>query len=85
VQAEKKITGPAGTSLVFDGFGLLHRGGLVEQAERIALQVVFAPAAAKQNLTARIKSRAGRVIYSVPILSGLTKALLARYRGRSQA
>lgn len=40
---EKKMTGPAGTFIVFDGSRLLHRGGLVSQGERVALQVVFNP------------------------------------------
>ena len=39
---EKKILGPKGTFLVFDGASLLHRGGLVANGERIALQVIFA-------------------------------------------
>jgi len=37
------MTGPAGTFIVFDGARLLHRGGLIELGERIALQVVFFP------------------------------------------
>lgn len=40
---EQKLTGPAGTFVVFDGARLLHRGGLVNHGERIALQVVFNP------------------------------------------
>ncbi len=40
---EKKMTGPAGTFIVFDGARLLHRGGLVNNGERVALQVVFNP------------------------------------------
>lgn len=43
VRSEKKVTGPAGTFLIFDGFNLLHRGGLVQSGERVALQVIFAP------------------------------------------
>jgi hypothetical protein len=41
VDAEIKVLGPAGTFAVFDGSRLLHRGGLVEAGERIALQVIF--------------------------------------------
>jgi hypothetical protein len=41
VDKETKILGPAGTTLVFDGARLLHRGGLIEEGERIVLQVIF--------------------------------------------
>jgi hypothetical protein len=41
ISKETKILGPAGTTLVFDGARLLHRGGLIEEGERIVLQVVF--------------------------------------------
>lgn len=43
VDTETKILGPAGTFLVFDGYQLLHRGGLLDHSERIALQVIFSP------------------------------------------
>lgn len=42
--SEVKMTGPAGTFIIFDGARLLHRGGLMDMGERIALQVVFFPA-----------------------------------------
>jgi hypothetical protein len=38
---ETQVLGPAGTMLVFDGARLLHRGGLIEEGERIVLQVIF--------------------------------------------
>jgi hypothetical protein len=38
---EKVMLGERGTFLAFDGAQLLHRGGMLEQGERIALQVVF--------------------------------------------
>jgi hypothetical protein len=41
VDKERKLLGPAGTTLVFDGARLLHRGGLIEEGERIVLQVIF--------------------------------------------
>jgi len=41
VDKERKVLGPAGTTLVFDGARLLHRGGLIEEGERIVLQVIF--------------------------------------------
>ena len=53
---ERKMTGPAGTFLVFDGSKLLHRGGLVNQGERIALQVVFG-SARRPKLRKRIASQ----------------------------
>jgi hypothetical protein len=39
--SERKMIGPAGTFIVFDGAHLLHRGGLIQEGERLALQVVF--------------------------------------------
>jgi FkbM family methyltransferase len=46
---------------VFDGARLLHRGGMVQHGERIALQVVFAePRSLREKVSARLeKSRAG--------------------------
>lgn len=38
---EKKVVGPKGTCLLFDGSRLLHRGGIVKNDERISLQVIF--------------------------------------------
>lgn len=38
---ERKMTGPAGTFIAFDGACLLHRGGLMQEGERLALQVIF--------------------------------------------
>lgn len=38
---EKRLVGPAGSFIAFDGSKLLHRGGLVQQGDRIALQVIF--------------------------------------------
>jgi hypothetical protein len=39
--SERKMTGPAGTFIAFDGACLLHRGGLMQDGERLALQVIF--------------------------------------------
>jgi len=41
VSRTKKVIGEAGTTIVFDGARLLHRGGLIEEEERVVLQVVF--------------------------------------------
>lgn len=43
VARERVMTGPAGTCIVFDGARLLHRGGLMQRGERLALQVIFSP------------------------------------------
>lgn len=43
VEREVEMLGPAGTYIVFDGSNLLHRGGLIEEGERVVLQVVFYP------------------------------------------
>jgi hypothetical protein len=40
---KKELIGKAGSFVVFDGGRLLHRGGLIESEERIALQVIFTP------------------------------------------
>lgn len=53
--AELKMTGPAGTFIVFDGSNLLHRGGMVEEGERIALQVIFSDLTLQQRILSRIK------------------------------
>ena len=41
LENEKKVIGERGTCLLFDGSRLLHRGGIVDADDRIALQVVF--------------------------------------------
>jgi hypothetical protein len=38
---ERHMIGGAGTYIVFDGARLLHRGGMPQKGERVALQVVF--------------------------------------------
>ena len=38
---EEKVIGPKGSCLLFDGSKLLHRGGIVENNERISLQIIF--------------------------------------------
>lgn len=41
IEDEVKVVGDAGTFIVFDGGTLPHRGGLLKNSERIALQVIF--------------------------------------------
>jgi FkbM family methyltransferase len=43
LNAEKNVTGPAGTFCLFTGSDVLHRGGIVQKGERIALQICFYP------------------------------------------
>jgi hypothetical protein len=40
---EELMLGAPGKFVVFDGSRLLHRGGLIEEGERLVLQVVFWP------------------------------------------
>jgi len=56
-RAERKMTGPAGTFIAFDGARLLHRGGLMETGERVALQVIFSDV----SLAERVVSKAKRM------------------------
>lgn len=55
VACEKKMTGPAGTFIIFDGARLLHRGGLMERGERVALQVIFSDLTFAQRVVAKMK------------------------------
>jgi hypothetical protein len=41
LEDEIKVVGEAGTFIVFDGGTLPHRGGLLKNNERVALQVIF--------------------------------------------
>jgi FkbM family methyltransferase len=56
--AEVPVLGPAGTATVFDGARIIHRGGMVERGERVALQVVFAAP------SSRVVAAAGRLAAS---------------------
>ena len=55
VALEKKMIGPAGTFIVFDGARLLHRGGLMEQGERVALQVIFSDLTFTERVVSKMK------------------------------
>lgn len=59
VNQEKVMTGPPGTFIAFDGARLFHRGGLLEQGERIVLQVIFGP---EPSLAQRFVSFPARVV-----------------------
>lgn len=55
VSREQQMLGPAGTFVVFDGARLLHRGGLMNEGERIALQVIFSDAHFGRKIMSRLK------------------------------
>lgn len=52
---ERKMTGPAGTFIAFDGARLLHRGGLMQEGERVALQVIFSDLTFAERVTGKLK------------------------------
>lgn len=53
--SERKMTGPAGTFIAFDGARLLHRGGLMEDGERVALQVIFSDLTFVERAVSKVK------------------------------
>lgn len=59
VDSESKMYGPAGTFIVFDGARLFHRGGLMQEGERVALQVIFSK---KLTLMARAVGKVRRML-----------------------
>lgn len=52
---ERRMIGPAGTFIAFDGARLLHRGGLMEQGERVALQVIFSDLTFVERAVGKVK------------------------------
>jgi len=52
---EHFMLGAPGTYIVFDGGRLLHRGGMPDRGERIALQVVFSPTSWMRRAVRRIR------------------------------
>lgn len=52
---EHKMIGSAGTFIIFDGARLFHRGGLIQQGERVALQVIFSDLTMTQRIINKIK------------------------------
>lgn len=52
---ERKMTGPAGTFIAFDGARLLHRGGLMQEGERLALQVIFSDLTFTERAVGKVK------------------------------
>ena len=58
VSREHLMLGEAGTYIVFDGARLLHRGGMLKQGERVALQVIFSRPNLYKKIIRRIKRAA---------------------------
>ena len=50
IEDEKVVLGQAGTFIVFDGGRTVHRGGIVQNERRIAIQVVFGEASLKLSV-----------------------------------
>lgn len=59
VKNEKSMVGLSGSYVVFDGSKILHRGGLIKQGFRVALQIVFTP---KENKIINILKKIFRKI-----------------------
>ncbi|MCU1281524.1 MAG: methyltransferase, FkbM family domain protein, partial [bacterium] len=79
VRAEVPIRGPAGTFAVFDGARLLHRGGMVAEGERIALQVIFSePASLFSQVSDRLARDAKRTIEATRMMPERLRNLRAR-------
>lgn len=55
VATEEVVTGEAGSYVAFDGGRLFHRGGLISEGQRVALQITFSP-----RLSSSIHSKAAR-------------------------
>jgi len=66
VATEVTMLGSRGTYIVFDGARLLHRGGMVEQGERLALQVVFASVPRRRWMNRLLARRIGRLEKTAP-------------------
>jgi hypothetical protein len=52
---ENKIIGEAGSFIVFDGAKLFHRGGMVDDGERVALQVIFSDLSLVERAMGKLK------------------------------
>jgi hypothetical protein len=60
-RSEQFMTGPAGTYIIFDGARLLHRGGLMESGERIALQIIFTDVSLKRRIAGKLRRISSRI------------------------
>ena len=55
-ESEVQVVGKSGTTLLFDGARLFHRGGFVEKGDRLVMQVVFS----NETLLERLKNKLKR-------------------------
>lgn len=62
---EEVLLGEAGNFVVFDGSRLLHRGGLIEQGERLVLQVIFWP---KESIAKRAKQMYQAIAHKIGLV-----------------
>lgn len=53
--SERKMTGKAGAFIAFDGARLFHRGGLMQEGERLALQVIFSDLTFTERAVGKVK------------------------------
>jgi hypothetical protein len=53
--SERLLLGAAGTFIAFDGARLLHRGGMIHDGERVALQVIFSDMTTTQRVFRKVK------------------------------
>lgn len=74
-EKERRLVGPAGYLALFAGGETLHRGGVIKQGERWALQMIYA---APPSVAQRISRRLGSLTTAVP-------RLLSRARDRLRA
>ena len=56
IEDERVVVGQAGTFMVFDGAQIVHRGGIVQNDRRIAIQVVFGDTSLKVSIIRLLRS-----------------------------
>jgi hypothetical protein len=71
VELEHTMLGPAGTFMAFDGAKLLHRGGLIEQGDRITLQVFFSPRPGLERKVIRLRRKLVSIMKRTLKLAGV--------------
>jgi len=77
--AEVKMLGRAGSCVIFDGAQIIHRGGMVDQGERVALQLVFSePASRLAHVADRLFEAGKQVLESPTSLSSKANELRRR-------
>jgi FkbM family methyltransferase len=77
--AELKMLGRAGSCVIFDGARLIHRGGMVEDGERVALQLIFSePSSRLVHVADRLFDASKQVLESPASLSAKANELRRR-------